>query len=367
MYKFFPLIVAVFLVTSCSKVGDNILWEKSLGQGEAYFVCEAGDTGILCGGTLSGKSYLVFLDDKRNKLFEYSAGNDVSFTAGLVADGSIIAGGSSGKNLFLASIGSDGITAWDTTLEFRFPVERVSLSRKGPASFLAVGSRSVDTIAPGNYGIAFVTFDLTGKVFERKDTLFYTFYTVTGAASDNEGNIFMAVTRLGAGNKMRASVAKYDERFRQLWERELYNNPEYGASTRAVVTGSNENIFVSGYSEYPVTSGTRRNAFAASVTPSGTVRWKKYLEYNNESSSLIFDRTGLLFVLNSRCMILNLLNPEDGTVTGILRTFASCDPSYDKASGKCITNAYNNIIIIAGSKNGTFYLAGKAPDKLSEI
>ncbi|NMC41535.1 MAG: hypothetical protein GYA43_10285, partial [Bacteroidales bacterium] len=53
--------------------------------------------------------------------------------------------------------------------------------------------------------------------------------------------------------------------------------------------------------------------------------------------------------------------------TGILRTFAVCDPLKDKARGNAITVGPDGELLVAGSRNGNFYIVAKSPDDLSPV
>lgn len=367
MHRFIALVVTGLLLSACSKTGDNIIWEKTFGQGEARFVTPAGDTAIICGGTVEGKPYIAYLDKNHNRRFEYNPDVTGAFTSAIAGSENIIAAGSSAGKLNISFIQYDGIVLIDTLIDCPFDAEGVSLCKTGTESFLAVVSRSADSITAGTHGLSFISFDNTGTITRRKDTVIYSFYSASSAATDNQGNIYLAVTRPGNGGKMKASVARFDEWFSKVWERELYNNPDFGASSLALTTDNNGNVYVSGYAELPVSNGTNLNSFAASVSPTGTIRWKNYLEYTNHATSLFFDNSGSLLVLNGGCLILNLLTPADGTVEGIMRTYASCDPKLDKAEGNSAAVGYGNSLVIAGSKNGLFYLAARPPDVLSPI
>jgi len=367
MQKSFSLFLIVLFLASCNKVRDNIIWERYFGEGEAYSVNPAGDTGIVCSGTVSGKPYLVFLDMNHNKHFEYNPDITGSFTSAIAGNESVIAAGSTEGKLLIVSVDFNGSAAWDTILSFSFSIEKVSLCKKDENTFLAVGSRDSDSISAGNYGVTFLSFSEKGEILAQEESLFYSFFAVSDAATDNSGNLLLALTRIGSEGRMKALVAKYDERLTKIWEQELYNNPEFSASSLAITPDNDGNVFISGYTEFPAASGAKRNSFVASVNSSGMVRWKKYLEYSNAGTSLLFDRSGRFFVLNRECLILNLINPEDGSINGILRTYASCDPSYDRASGNCLTMGYENILIIGGKKNGSFYIAAKSPDVLSPV
>ena len=90
------------------------------------------------------------------------------------------------------------------------------------------------------------------------------------------------------------------------------------------------------------------------------MRWKKYLEYANSGSSLRLDKSGQPMMLNKNCLIINILNSEDGSASGIIRTYNACDPNNTDAFGLSIDMNYDDNILMAGSKGGGYYLAIKS-------
>ncbi len=367
MHRSCLLIILLFILLACNKTEDNIIWEKTIGEGEAFCIASVCDTGIICGGTLSGKPYLLFLNNKYHKLFEYKSDTVGSFTAIFPGDSSIISTGSAGKSLLISFMDYSGNLIHDTIFSYSFPVEKASLIRTTDGSFLAVGSRSSDTVSVRNYGLAFVFFDESGYIIRRSEILFDSFFKAEGVSMDNSGNIYLAASREGKLGKMEAIVAAYDGDLRPVWEKELYNNPDFGASSLGIICDNTNNIYISGYTEFLVSGGTNRTAFVSSISNSGEIRWKKYLEYSNEASSLFTDENGKLYVLNSGCLIVNIINSYDGTITGIIRTYSACDPSRDNAYGNCISMGYGNKLVIGGSKNNLFYIVIKSPDILSPV
>lgn len=360
-------LLVLFLLSACSKVHDNFLWYRSFGKGEAFFVSAAGDTGLVSGGIIENKPYLVYLNGKHEKVFEYSVDTSGSFTSAIACEEGIVTAGCIEDKLYLGIMDYTGTPVWSSGFSSSFKVGNVILCRTQKDNFLAVASRASDSIPGGNYGIKFISFGKDGSVISNDSIIYYSFYSVNGATIDNSGNIYLAVTKLGAGSKKKATLAKYDEAFRKIWEVELYNNPQFEASSMSVVTDYQGNVYVSGYTEYPEDATTYRNAFVASVNSSGVIRWKKYLEYKNEATSVIFDNNGQLFVLNKGCLILNIIKTDDGSVSGILRTFAACDVSFDKVYGNSATAWGGNSIVIAGVKNGSFYIVARSSEILSPI
>lgn len=367
MQRFLLFTLTFIAAAACSRTEDNILWDKSLGAGEAFCVAAAGDTGIICGGTIAGKPYIAFLDKKLSKRFEYSPDINGTITSLVTSGDRIMAGGSSEGMMFIAVVDFFGNSLGDTLIQFGFNVGRTSLCPAGSDSFMALGSSTDDTIRAVPYGLAFTEVNIEGEVLKSYDTIPGSFIKAGNICSDNSGNYYIALSRIGPGGKIKATVASFDHMLRKLWETELYNNPGFGASSLGIAAGKSGDIFVTGYTEFSVNNGTDRNAFSAAVGKNGQINWKRYLEYSNSASSQFEDASGTLYVLNSGCIILNSLNAGDGTVTGILRTFAACNPSKDKARGNAVTGGPAGELLVAGSRNGNFYIVAKSPDDLSPV
>ena len=65
-------------------------------------------------------------------------------------------------------------------------------------------------------------------------------------------------------------------------------------------------------------------------------------------------------MLNKNCFIINILNPEDGTDAGRIRTLSLCSSESTDAMGSDLDINYDKYIVIAGSRGGSFYLAMKS-------
>ncbi|NMC40466.1 MAG: hypothetical protein GYA43_04735, partial [Bacteroidales bacterium] len=301
MGRFLLLTLMLIAAAACSRTEDNILRDKTLGAGEAFCITAAGDTGIICGGTIGGKPYIAFLDKKLNKLSEYSPGINGTITSLVTSDDRIIAAGSSEGMMFIAVVDFSGNTLGDTLIQSGFTVGHTSLCPTGSGSFMALGSSADDTIRSVPYGLAFREVNNKGEVLKSFDTIPGSFIKAGNICCDNAGNYYIALSRIGTGGKIKATVASFDQMLRNIWETELYNNPEFGASSLDIAAGSSGDIFVSGFTEFSVNNGTGRNAFAAAIGQRGQIKWKRYLEFTNSAVSQFENAAGTLYVLNSAC------------------------------------------------------------------
>jgi hypothetical protein len=249
---------------------------------------------------------------------------------------------------------------WEKSLDGGYKIDYTNLYYTGNGNLIAIGSASPDSSDSGTTGLLFVRFDTTGQIITQTKITDPSFISANKATLDNEGNIYLPLTRQTQGTKPKASVAKYNDLFQKLWETELYNNPDFGATSLSIKVAGSGNIYVSGKTELSTDKGVLNNSFMASLTNSGTVRWKRYLENSNEGSAFAFNDSGDLMMLNKNCFIINILNPEDGGDAGRIMTLSLCDSYNTDALGTGIDINYDKNILISGTRGGSFYLALKS-------
>lgn len=362
----FTLIIAV---SGCKKEDDNIIWEKSFVQGKALYLRATPDSGLISCGQSSGSPYLILIDADKKTVFDYKADYQGVYSSAWSEEGIIIAAGSKNRKMHLSRLGNDGTIAWDTTFATDYFIDRASLSYLGNGEFFAAGSADPDSADSGGSGLSLVWFDASGTV-SRIDQITETSYFIAAgeAEYDNAGNVYLAVTRQSAGSKTKASVLRYDiVQKKILWETELYNNPDFGAATLGIARANDGRLYVSGRTELSVSSGIADNTFVASLSSSGVLMWKKYLEYSNSGTSVIINESGEPVVLNKNCIIVNTINKDDGSTTGIIRTYRECDPATTDAYGYYLGTDFHGDLIMAGSRGGRFYIALKSILSLSPV
>ena len=71
--------------------------------------------------------------------------------------------------------------------------------------------------------------------------------------------------------------------------------------------------------------------------------------------------------MNKNCIIVNTLNKEDGSVSGIIRTYRECDSQKTDTYGYSVTTDNGGDLIMAGSRGGRFYIALKSILSLSPV
>lgn len=364
------ILIPVFLlliISSCRKISDNIIWEKSFGPGTALFIKSTADSGIISCGEKGGKQYFLFLDKKRNKVMDYKSADGGSLSSSWWSKGCFIAAGSTSGKMLLMRLDYHGNKLWDTTFSAAYNIERASLCYLGNGELLAIGSATPDSSNTGATGLLFIWFDTTGAISNRAEINEATFIAANDVVTDNSGNIYLALTRKSGSSRTKAGVAKYNSQLQKIWETDLYNNPAAGAASLAIDIDNSGNIFVSGKTELSVSSGNVNNSFFAFLRSNGIVRWKKYLEYANSGSAVILDDSEMPMILNSSCFIINILNPADSSYLGIIRTYNVCDPNNTDAFGFSLDMNLDGNILMAGSKGGGYYLAVKSTLALSPV
>jgi hypothetical protein len=360
MKKSFALLTLALSLVSCNKETDDFIWQKSFGKGDAFLVQLASDSGIVSCGTLNNTPYLLRLKKDKTTELEYSSEKQGLFTSVWFDTSRYIAGGSSDGKMLLACIDNAGTKIWDTLLTAAFKIRVTGLSYSGSGNLVAVGTAMADSVESGSSGILFLKFDTAGNIILKKEATDNNFIAANKVATDHTGNIFLPLTRKKPYAKAQASVAKYSGEFNKLWETELYNNTNFGAASLGVVLDDLGNVYVSGETELSSADSVLNNSFLASLTSSGAVRWKKYLEKTNSGSDVVIDDDDVLLMLNTNCFIVNMANPDDGADEGKIRMFGVCNSKETDAFGKDLDINYDGNLLVAGSQGGNYYVALKS-------
>lgn len=366
MKRLIPVFILIFLLASCKKTERDFIWEKSYAKGEAFFIKPSSDSGFIACGETGGKPYFIRLNKARKLIIDFSAEIPGLFnSAWFDTSGYITAGNSDGKMLLMRH-SAKGNKLWEKSINAGFKVDFTNIFYTGAGTLLAIGTASPDSSLSVTPGILFIRFDTTGQIIAEKKILSSIFPSANESVSankaviDNSGNIYLALTKKNTGTKSKASIAKFNNLFQKIWETELYNNPDFGAASFAVMLDGSGNICVSGNTELSTKDGTLNNSFAASLSSSGTIRWKKYLEKTNTGSALILNDAGDLMMLNRNCFIVNILSPSDGADAGKISTFSLCVSEDTDALGSDMCINYDKNILLAGTHGGSFYLALKS-------
>ena len=351
------------LFFACKKEEDNnIIWEKSPGEGNAYFVGSTADSGVLGCGKLAGKPYLVKFDKGKSIEADYTSERSGLFSCAWSDQSGYIAAGSTSGKMLLSGISIDGNKIWDTTINASFSIDITSLVYEGNGNFLAVGSASPDSSENGDTEILFVRFTRAGEIIYDEETISAapSFISANNVAADASGNIYLALTKKTGSQKPRAMIVKYNNDLQKLWETELYNNPDFTAACYDAAVDGSGNIVVTGKTEASTLSGTLNNSFLASVSRTGGINWKRYMENSNSGSSVVVNGDEEIFMLNRNCFVIRKASSGDGSDTGIIRMYSQCDSYTTDSFGYDINLDHDGNILTAGSSGGNFYLALKS-------
>jgi hypothetical protein len=364
MKRLIPVLVLITLFSSCkkSKSAGDFIWEKSYGTGSALFISTLPDSGLIACGQSDGKPYLVRLNKTMDKVLDFSSDEQGLFSSAWCDTSGYVIGGNASGKMSLSRYDTGGNKLWEKSPDAGFYIDFTNIFYTGSGQLLAIGTASPDSVNSGATGLLFIRFDTTGQIIAQNNLTEPDFISATKSAIDNDGNIYLALTRKSGSSESTAGVAKYNDQLQKLWETDLYNNPDFGAASRAIILDASGNIYVTGNTELSTADGKLNNSFVVSLTNSGSIRdgWKKYLENSNEGSALLFDNAGGLMMLNRNCYIVNILSPDDGSDIGKIRMFSVCHSDDTDALGEDFSLDYENNILVAGSLGGSFFMALKS-------
>jgi hypothetical protein len=358
--------VFLLIVAGCNETEENIIWQGTYGQGNALFVKTTSDTGFVSAGTLEGKQYLLFLKNDKSKGLEYKPDLQGVITSVWTESGYFITAGSTGGKMFLSKIDIKGTVVWDSVFESASRIDYTSICRLGTDSFLAVGTPDPDSTVTAKSVISFVWFNSSGFISLRKDITNDPFAAAKSVAADNSGNLFLAMTRLGTSGNLKASVAKFNDQLQKLWERDLYNNPLFGASSLAITLDGSGNPVVAGRTGMQVSTGVETTTFITKYYHTGDSVSNNYLEYSNAGYAVMASGNNQYYVLNRKCIVINIVD-QNMEYSGIIRTFSSCDPKNTQNYGNYIDITSDGNLIIAGSSGSNYYLVIKSSSAISPV
>jgi len=352
---FILLVVLTFL--SCRKDDPDFLWEKTFGKGIAYQVIPTADSGLVVCGVENDKPFVAGFSVQREVRMTYAYESNGLFSSVWYDTTGYIAAGCSAGKLLIAAISTSGILKWDTLITSPFGIGRAYINYSGYGEMLVTGTPDPDTTLAGASGLLFVRIDTTGDILEFKQIDEEKYVAAGGAFESAGGFIYLPLTRKPEFTQTKASVACFNSSFQKIWETELYNNPDFGASALAITADeSSGNIYSSGMTRVTRSEGTVDNSFISCLSSTGSVRWKKYTEIGNSSTDIIIgDET--IYALNRKCLSVNKVAMADGEDEGIIRLIDACESSTTTLFGNSISFNYDGNLIVAGARNGNFYIA----------
>jgi hypothetical protein len=366
MAKIFCFLLIASLLFSCKEKEENVLWQVSPGPGTCYSLSVTPDTGIVAAGTLSGNPFVISYDKNYKREGSYRGENAGSFTSVWADRNAVVAAGNDGIHPYIAVVSRDGSFVWDTLLTGYDFAEHVSLINEGDGAFVAICSPLPGESSNTETEIFFVSFNISGTSVNTEKVTFSDFISVRGAVKDANGNLYLAATRASSGKKTKSAVLKLSESYSVLWEKELYNNPVFGSQSNGIAL-SGSNIFITGSTELENDGSVTSNTTLAALNTSGTVLWKKYLEYFNTGSSVATDQEGSPVALNKYCFVINRVDASDWSSISVLRPFSACDPQSTDASGEVLNISTQGDYALGGTRGGNFYLALKSAGDVAPV
>ena len=360
MKIFVAFILPVLVLFSCKKENSDFIWERSFSPGDTKFISATGDSGFIACGMMNGYPSLVRFSKTKTVVLDYSYEAEGQFTSAWADTSGFVAAGNTGGKLLLLRAGKNGNTIWDTTFTSDFNVDRTRLIYYDQGNFMVIGSPDPDATDQPSSGILFVRFDTTGQVFLKNEISGTDFISASDGISDPQGNIYLAVTLMPAGANTRAAVIKYNSDLQKIWETEIYNNPDISSACLGIVMNNQDSLLVTGKTEVARTDGILDNSYIVSLSKSGIIGKKKYLENSNRGVALIPWDDGRFLLLNSNCFIISIIDPGNGYTADNLRFFSVCNSYTTDAFGSSIAKYYDGNILAAGMRGGNFFLALKS-------
>jgi len=363
MQKTIVLLIVLFLSISCNRESSIFMWEKSMGEGNSFFVNESPDSGIVAGGELNHKPFIVEFDRKRSLLYTVSYPGNGVFSSGWGDTSGYIAAGSTEGKMLIARFGRTGRPIWDTTFATSSHISFSRLVYEGGGILLAAGTADPDSTSSGMAGLLFVRFDTTGNIITKKEVTDDWFTAAGNIAEDGSGNIYIPVTNRSNSSRPRAAIAKFSPDLNLTWQTDLYNNSSYSSSATSVFLDGSY-IYVTGRTEMAEQEGTVDDSFIAALNASGLLAWKKYMEIYNAGSRFRINDEGTMMLMNRNCFLINLLSnfgsDSAPDISGLLRLFDGCDSKNTDAAGNDFYIDHEGNITACGSLGGNFYISVKS-------
>jgi hypothetical protein len=350
------LLLLTAIIVSCSKdENTSFLWEKTGGEGVISFSMTTIDSMLLFSGSLTGSPYAFVTRKSGTKEFSYSPDISGVFTSCVEDSSGFFLAGSSEGELLLTRLNKEGEEVWTYSVNADAEIESATVLRLADNSYIAVASDHVDSVRYSTFLIVY--FDREGNIESTYEPSPGYKVAINDAALGSGGELYFALTKILAGAKTKASIGRFTSEGAKIWERELYNNPDFEAATLEIDVDETGNIYATGNTELSFEDELLMNSWVVALDPSGSVLWKNYLENSNSGEEISFDMYSSLLVMNMNCGIVNYISIPDGKVGNRLRVYDVCDP-YDtavKIYSMAVTPAGN--YIMAGSKSGKVYYA----------
>jgi hypothetical protein len=353
------IMIAAAVLISCNREKEDFIWEYAGGNGTAFFIAHMPDSGFISAGTVDGNAYMLKSTRKGKKDFSYLSAEEGAYRAIWYDTAYILAAGASESQLLITLLDPQGNMIREDRIATEVSVSEVFLFTGAyEGSFVALCGTGPYEGPDEISGLCIVHFDTSGAVLSNEARIEQDFFRISGAVVAAGGGFIVSVTKATGTARPKASVMKIDESLQTVWERELINNPSYSAASLDVCEVQGGYV-VSGRTELLFEGNLLNNSFAAGISQSGSVLWKKYPENSNEGMAVTAAAGDLVYLLNRNCFIISMLSITDGSEYRMLRIFNVCD-SYDtEARAEEIVINHEGNILIGGSRGGRYYLVMK--------
>ena len=349
------LLALLIALAGCKKNStSDFLWSKSYGDGVAYDSDIAPDSLFAIAGVSNDSPLFIKTIKGASAGINYSPDLMGGYTSVIAGEESFFLAGYSSGNLLLTSLDLEGEVRWDTIITTAGNTAYACMQRYVGGSYIVTASCHPDSLSDGPYAVVLVADDGTVQQFNEVSPGFQS--AITGITVGSNDFIYVSITRNNLNGKGQSSVARITDEGAIVWERELYNNQNFGAGSLAIAY-EYDTVYVSGRTELNVSDGVLENSFVAAVSTCGVVGWKRYLESSNSGTDLVVDSGGNLLMLNRNCFILNFIPLPGGDGHERMRVFDACDSYETSSHGMSVNITYDNNYFIAGSRSGKFYYA----------
>lgn len=359
--KILMVALTVLIMASCNREEEDFLWEYTAGHGTALFLAATPDSGYISAGEVDGRAFLLRGKKTGSRLWSYHSEAEGAFRAVLSDTAWCVAAGGSGSELIITRVDNAGVLVWEKRVASEIGITEVFLFRgESDGEIIALCGSGPDDSPELVSGLMKVVFDTSGAILSEITRNESDFFRISGAVMNADGGFQVAATKATGTAKPKAVAIKVSNTLATIRERELANNPSYGAASLDVCSSGSGGSIVSGRTELVFSETLLVNSFVAALNPAGEVLWKKYPENSNEAAAVLSrGEEGLVYVLNRNCFIVNILNETDGSENRMIRFFNACD-SYDTArEAESFIVTWNGNLLIAGSNSGKYYLALK--------
>lgn len=355
-------VALLIIFSSCNREESNgFLWEKSHGEGFAYASLYTGDSLFIFSGSISGYPSVIKTTLSGRLIYRYDGDSNGSFTSMTEDTSGVTLAGASGGRLLVTRLSPRFNHLWSHTYQFSPEVETATIARWDDDSFLVVAGGRVDSLKYNSFLILLI--DSEGEVLSYSEpSRGYSFAVNDVVIAGNNGFI-AGMTRKIGGDKSQAVIAGFDISGDMIWERELYNNPDFGASVISLTRGSDGIVYATGRTELPEGEDLYTTSWVASFTATGELLWKRYLENSNSGEDILINSMSQLMVLNKKCGTINYISLPDGTVVNRLSLYDACDPSEHEIELGSLNILPDGEYLVTGRRSGKFYYARYGGEK----